>query len=245
MIEYVACSAKGSKREKNEDRVMVNNTVISEGNIAGKENDEFIAVVCDGVGENNGGDVAAEIVTSGFKNYNISKASAYSLNRHIRNINGCVLNERRLKADHRDMASTAAGIMICKNQYLLFSLGDTRIYEMKRNSLSLKTKDHTLGSAGGNWLTVPQDIRQDALTSHMGGCGHACNPSIMRGSISEDETCFLLCSDGIYKKVPEEKLRDALLDDSTLEQKKRAIFKLSAQNGSTDDKSLVLIRYVT
>ena len=44
--------------------------------------------------------------------------------------------------------------------------------------------------------------------------------------------------------IPEDVLRDVLLEGSTLEDKKRAILNLSNQSGSLDDKSLVIIRYI-
>ena len=67
VIDYFACSINGKNRAKNEDRVLAVNKVISDGNSAGKADHEFIAIVCDGVGGNSGGEVAAETVVSGFK----------------------------------------------------------------------------------------------------------------------------------------------------------------------------------
>lgn len=240
VYEYVASSVKGNGRDKNEDRIMVNNTVISDGSISGVKKDNFIAVVCDGVGGTNGGEIAAEMVASGFVGYEVEKASAYLLNHHIQNINTSVMNAQKQLSKYKNMASTAAGIMFWKNRFLLFNLGDTRIYEAKDNSVLLKTKDHTLGTSKAE---VSHGIRQDALTRYIGGFGHACNPSIVRGCISGTERYFLVCSDGIHKKIPDEVLGDILSERSSLEDKKRAILNLSIQNGSTDDKSLVLVRY--
>lgn len=240
MFEYVAGSVKGNGRDKNEDRIMVNNTVVSDGSITGMKEDAFIAVVCDGVGGTNGGEIAAEMVASGFVGYDVEKASAYSLNHHIQNINASVMNAQKQLPMYRNMASAVAGIMFWKNKFLIFNLGDTRIYEAKDNSILLKTKDHISGAKG---VEESQGIQRGALTKYIGGFGHACSPSIVRGCISGDKVCYLVCSDGIYKKISEDILGDILSDGSSLEDKKRAILKLSTQNGSTDDKSLVLIRY--
>lgn len=243
MFEYIACSEKGNRGENNEDRVLVNNTVISEGVLSGKKDDEFIAVVCDGVGRTYGGEVAAGIVASGFKNYNVSAASVLSLSHHIQSINNCVRYEQKLTTKHSIMASTAAGILFWKNRYMIFNLGDTRIYEVKEDGIAQKTKDHTLAGEKARWFTDSSGKANHTLTGYFGGYGHACNPSIVRGEIQESERIFLLCSDGVYKRIPEEKLKMALMKHSSLMQKKRAILDLSIQNGSSDDKSLVLIRY--
>ena len=240
MFEYIASSVKGSERTKNEDRVMVNNTVVSDGSISGVKENGFIAVVCDGVGGMVGGEIAAEMVASGFVGYDVEKASAYSLNHHLQKLNASVMDAQKHFPGYNSMASTAAGIMFWENRFLLFNLGDTRIYEAKDESIMLKTKDHTMGEAD---MEKSLGVRRDALTRYIGGFGHACKPSIIRGCISGDESCFLVCSDGIHKKIPEDVLRDVLSDGSALEDKKRAIMSLSTQNGSTDDKSLVLVRY--
>ena len=240
MFEYIASSKKGSGRIKNEDRVMVNDTVVSDGSISGMKENGFIAVVCDAVGGTRGGEMAAEMVASGFVGYEVEKASAYSLNHHLQRLNASVMDAQKHLLGYNSMASTAAGIMFWKNRFLLFNLGDTRIYEAKDESILLKTKDHTMGEAD---MEKSQGVRRDALTRYIGGFGRVCKPSIIRGCISGDESCFLVCSDGIHKKIPEDVLRDILSDGSTLEDKKRAIMSLSTQNGSTDDKSLVLVRY--
>lgn len=241
MIEYVASSVKGSSREKNEDRIMVNNTVVSEGSISGKNENEFIGVVCDGVGGTDGGDIAAQMVASGFVGFNIKKASVYSLNHCIQNINIAVMNTQKQLPRYSNMTSTVAGIMFWKNRYIIFNIGDTRIYETQKDSFCLKTKDHIVGDG---LLEKTQSIRRDALTRYIGGFGHVCNPNIIRGCVTDNERCFLICSDGIYKRIPEEVLRDILTGGNSLEQKKRAILKFSTQKGSIDDKSLVLIKYV-
>lgn len=207
MFEYIASSKKGSGRIKNEDRVMVNDTVVSDGSISGMKENGFIAVVCDGVGGTRGGEMAAEMVASGFVGYEVEKASAYSLNHHLQRLNASVMDAQKHLLGYNSMASTAAGIMFWKNRFLLFNLGDTRIYEAKDESILLKTKDYTMGEAD---MEKSQGVRQDALTRYIGGFGRVCKPSIIRGCISGDESCFLVCSDGIHKNIPEDVLRDVL-----------------------------------
>lgn len=241
VFEYVASSEKGSRRNKNEDRIMINDTVVSEGVISGVREKSFITVICDGVGGIDGGEIAAEIVSSGFIEYDIDKASPFALNNHLKKLNALIIHEQKKRPEFKHMASTIAGIIIWDNRFLLFNLGDTRIYETKAGSVLLKSKDHT---AKIKCLEDDGCVQRECLTEYLGGYNHACNPNIIKGHLSDDEGCFLVCSDGIYKKISEDVLRDILLDNSSLEDKRRAILNLSIQNGSTDDKSIVLIRYV-
>ena len=241
MIEYFASTEKGSRRVKNEDRIMVNDAVVTEGLVCGSKENGFIGVVCDGVGGMGGGEVAAEMTASGFVGYEVDKASAYSLNHYIQEINESVVNAQKQILSCRNMASTVAGIMFWDNRFLAFNVGDTRIYEVKDNSLLLRTKNHT---AGDEQSENHQEYQNNVLTRYIGGFGHACKPSITRGCVLGTESYFFICSDGVYKKIPEEKIISIFSDGSSLEEKGRAILNYVNQNGSTDDKSLVLIRYV-
>ena len=219
---------------------MVDNRLITGGLQTGKTEEEIIAVVCDGVGGTNGGEVAAQIAASGFIDFDVKNASAYTLIQHIHGLNSTIIDAQKQRCTNSNMASTAAGIMIWKNRYLMFNLGDTRIYEFCDNSFSQKTRDSVLEQ---NRVENGQAIRRKYLTSYLGGPGYSCKPDIIRGHISESESYFLICSDGLYKGISGNELSKALSKKNTLKQKLKDILSMSTQSGSTDDQSLVLIKY--
>ncbi len=228
MIDYFACSIKSKNRAKNEDRVLAVNKVISDGNSAGKADHEFIAIVCDGVGGNSGGEVAAETVVSGFKDYCIKTASASSIMQDIGRLNQDILKKQKEEPKHCNMATTASGVLIWDDRYIMFNIGDTRIYELKDDKLLQKTRDDSINNA---------------LTYYIGGPGNACYPSIIQGRFADRYKIIMICSDGVYKKTTNEEMRDILASDFSLEEKAKAILSKAAQNGSTDDMSIVLLNY--
>ena len=53
---------------------------------------------------------------------------------------------------------------------------------------------------------------------------------------------MLICTDGIYRAIPETALHAILLSDHTPAEKQQLLLNAAAHGGSDDDKSLVLIR---
>ncbi len=230
MIEYYACTKKGKSRNINEDRIMVDSCILSKGSRHDTLNNSIVTVVCDGVGGDNAGEIAAEISAKSFIDFKIPGCSPFKVTQHLQGVNDLLIREQKSIPDTNGMASTIAGILISDKRFLSFNLGDTRIYRSYKGNLDMLSTDHT------NTFSF---VCPDALTGYLGGDGTACSPSLRKGDI-ESETTFIVCSDGIYKAVKEIELHKILYSDQTAEQKGRAIMKQAEHNGS-DDMSLVLI----
>lgn len=232
MINYLAFSSVGKDRETNGDRVFIDDMVLSYGPIIGNSDKEIIAGICDGVGSTHGGDFAAEIVASSFKENKLYQSSALSISRHLHQINSSILHEQQKNPTFNNMATTVAGVILFHDRYLIYNIGDTRVYYVESGSLELKSKDHILSKGEKNHLT-----------GYLGGNGLACNPSIRKGIIANDRACFFICSDGVYPYISEEHLKQLLISDKSLEEKKEAVLQVALQNGSPDDISFVIIEY--
>ncbi len=244
MIEYSACSLKGSERYTNEDCVVVDNRVVSESVINGSVDKGIAAVVCDGVGCSNGGEIASRIVATGFMNFDLVSTSASSLMSYISKLNSEVLQRQNQQEGTQDMATTATGIILWEDCYFVFNIGDSRTYEFCNNKLSLLTKDDTVENEDSYILKPTFSCKRDALTRYIGGVGCFCYPRVMRSFVVEKECIFLLCSDGVYSVLSAEEIEKALSDEESLEKKTKTLLNLAIQKGSTDDKSVVLIKYI-
>lgn len=245
MVNYLAYTSKGGNHTKNEDRIFVNDDVISEGCLSASRDTDIIAGICDGVGSTKGGSFAAEIVASSFEKWDVSKTSALSISRHIHKINDKILLEQKSNLKMNNMATTLAGVVIYKDRYLIFNLGDTRIYTVSSNGeLSLKTRDHILSNSNMCVGTTKDNTSEDALVGYLGGEDFSCSPSICKGVFSEKVSTVFICSDGIYKSIPENKLKNIIANTKPLENKQKAILQLLHQNGFVDDISFVILDYV-
>ena len=240
MINYLAYTSKGNNHSKNEDRIFVNDKVISEGCILGNKYTEIIAGVCDGVGSTKGGDLAAQIVATSFGTWDILETSALTMTRHIHRINKNVLVEQELIPEVKNMATTVTGVVIYKDKFLLFNLGDSRIYFVENGNLTLKTQDH-IYNYSNIFSKCSETIKEDALTGYIGGNGLACFPTINKGIFIENEVLIFICSDGVYKSLSEKSLGDVLTSTKGIKEKKETILQLLPQNGLVDDISFILI----
>ncbi len=230
-IEYSTCLVKGGKKEKNEDRIMINNKVIAKTCISGVEEQDLMSLVCV-----EGGAKEADMIVESFKNFQIRECSPYSLSVHLNSVNAAVVSEQFKNEMFHEMLSTATGIFIADSKYILFNLGDIRIYMYLDGVLSLITKNKMVRRTNDAF-----NYRDTLITSYIGGSGNACTPFIRKG-IAKRGSIFILCNKGIYKSISEKNLEKILSSNYTLNQKKRGILKLSLQNASNDDMSLILLK---
>ena len=230
MFKYTACTHKGKGRGQNEDRVMVDNHLLSEGDLSGKINSSVLAVVCDGVGKEVGGAIAAEIATESFRELQLSKVSPLTVFGQLSKANKQIIRQQKCNSRNHRMATTAAGIILDNNCYIMFYVGDTRIYESTEEGLIIHTKDHV----------VNQDSKRNVLTKYIGGNGSRCIPTVKRGVIKNNKSLFLICSDGVYKNIPKKVMQEILSSNLSLEEKKEAILQHSLQD-SSDDCSIILL----
>lgn len=235
MFEYVACTKKGKGREKNEDRIMIGNYMLTEGLVSGESENSIVAVVCDGVGDKKGGADAAEITAAVFADMHQPGVSALMVSRNLNKANRIIMNRQKNNARLTGMATTTAGIILYYNQYYVFSIGDSRVYEVSNNELIQHTSDHTVNNDSSPFY--------GHLNYYLGGDGRSCFPTVKRGSLKGETGFFLICSDGIYKSVPEIIIKSICESNLDRDQKREAIMQLAFHNGSTDDASLVLIEY--
>ena len=177
------------------------------------------------------------MIVNSFDNFDIATCSPLTLSRHLYKVNRAVVKEQSNKKVICSMASTSAGLILTSNRFILFAIGDTRIYKFIDKKLSLITKDHTVSERQQFWGFSSDD----AITCYIGGSGHACYPSFRKGFV-ENDSLFIICSDGVYKSLKNKEIENILCNRSSLEQKEKAILNKSLQNGSTDDMSLVLIK---
>ena len=217
MINYSAYTCKGIRKEANDDRILVDNMILSKASHSGKKKRALVSVVCDGVGSTTYAAETAEMIANSFIKFRADKSSPNILTRHLKRINEDIIEEQNQKNSGYSMASTVAGLIIYENSYLAFNLGDTRIYKMQSGDLSLISYDHT--------------VRNENLFNP---------PSFRRGNV-ENNSIFLLCSDGIYKSINEREIKDVLESEITLSRKTAELYRLAVKGGSTDDTSIVLI----
>ncbi len=185
-----------------------------------QQDDLACFVVSDGVGGQQGGEIASRIVVEAI----LSRFKQESLfgERALRSYLDFAVSEVALRKtqDHllKDMSATVATVLLdCQNRIAQFAhLGDTRIYQFRRKKLILTTKDHSLVQqfidAG---YCAPDQLRVHALRSTLfaavGIESETPIESIDSPVALEDGDALLICTDGLWEWIDEAAMEAALL----------------------------------
>ena len=107
---------------ENEDRILINDTIVSAGTFETECDSNLKICVADGVGGNNAGAVASSFVCENLKTIVPSSKNV------LVDINSQLLMKSTENANYNGMATTLSGICISDEQANSFHIGNTRIY---------------------------------------------------------------------------------------------------------------------
>jgi serine/threonine protein phosphatase PrpC len=157
-----------------------------------------IAVLADGMGGAKGGRVAAELAVRGFVDgciglpitLGVPQISAHALD----SVNRWLHTLGRSDAGLNGMACTLSALVLCGRQVHLLHVGDSRIYRLRDNELSLLTTDHTLGAPGtSSVLTRAVGAEERVRADHAAETAHV-------------HDRYLICSDGVHGRLSREQI---------------------------------------
>ena len=235
MMAFGACE-KGDYREENQDAILIR--------YRGKSG---LFIVADGVGGCAYGAFASKFLTDAFgewwDHYFLShrKKTFLELFDEIKTCAERINQELCSRYGAGNSCSTLALLFIHHSIFGILSSGDSRIYWCDRWGVKLVTRDDV-------WENQPDadedSVHKGKIISAVGGereLVYAC----MTDRIYH-RTVFLLCSDGIYKFIPDEFLKQNIREiNQSLFLKKRALDILTdtAVQGETDDNySLIAVK---
>lgn len=235
---------KKGEHSENEDRILINTNVISDGFFETESNGQTVICVADGVGGNNAGAVASAFVCENLKN-------AVSINKNsLVDINTQLLEKSVENEIYKGMATTLSGICFDDTVANIFHIGNTRIYVFQGSYIKQITEDHT----SVNWLVKTGKLskkeaetydRRNEITACFGGG----NPNLINSLVfAENNEALLntkkivLTSDGVHEYVSIDELED-VLNNTELEPSNMCneILNIATSKGSTDDKSIIII----
>ncbi len=243
MTKIYAMTEKGDHSE-NEDRILINDTIVSAGTFEAECDGKLKICVADGVGGNNAGAVASSFVCENLKNIVLSGKN------DLVDINSQLLAKSAGNANYSGMATTLSGICINDGKASNFHVGNTRIYVFQGSYIKQITEDHT----SVNWLLKTGKIsKKDAETydrrNEITACFGGGNPALINSLVFEENNEALLkakrivlTSDGVHEYISIDELEDVLNDESISPvQACEEIINVAKANGSNDDKSIVII----
>lgn len=143
--------------------------------------------------------------------------------------------------------TTLCILMVCKGAYAVLNIGDSRLYKRQGRECVQMTVDDVWENQRQVRLSMgEEDIRRNPAYGKLVqavGTGRAVRITVRTGCMGK-KTCFLLCSDGIYKYCDEtwlfrnlKKISHARDADRFVEKVRETVYR----NGAGDNFSLIII----
>ena len=205
-------SETGPVRDHNEDSVAFSYIESDKKNL--------IAVVADGMGGHNAGEVASKMACDLLLNYCMENWNQYTpeilLNKAFMNAHQEIVETGKSNSEQTGMGTTTTSVIIQKDVCYIGHIGDSRAYLLQNGNLIQLSKDHTLV----NQLYESGEITEKERDHHPMknvlvqalGTTPTIQPQISSNGleISNGDRLFL-CSDGVYDVLSEEDIKDLLL----------------------------------
>lgn len=235
-MKIYAATRKGVYKVQNEDRIVVNQTVISDGAYECECNEGFVAIA-DGVGGNKAGAVASQFV-------------ADELGKCEHSIENLVeINQKLIAVSQKDkllsgMATTLALIDFSESKAQITWVGNTRVYTVVNGKyLKQLTRDDTtleylLATGQLDASSVESFNRKNEITA----CFGAGNPTLLKlkqMDVSAQNT-LIITSDGIHDYASLDEMEDMYCDTADKEEFCQKIMDAAVKNGSADDLSVLI-----
>ena len=231
---------KGIARNSNQDDVL---SLV-------KENGDSLYVLCDGMGGHAGGAVACKKCINVFKsefkksNYKTVNEAKEWLYKTILKANDNIIDEGNRKVDLKGMGTTVVCLLISKNFKVYANVGDSRLYAYNKKSLLQISEDQTFAAAlykAGyiNKKQVKNHPRKNFLLCAVGST----SSSSLDVQIKELEGNYnyLLCSDGLYNMIKDQKIKKILDENISIKEKGDKLIEAANGNGGFDNISIIIV----
>lgn len=242
-LTVAAKTDMGRVRENNEDK--------HEFFIA--ESDEELAsrghvlIVCDGMGGHEAGQIASELAVKTFievyRSHPAESAEA-AAEAAVIAANRFVCDNARAIPSRKGMGTTLSAMLVVQNRAVIAHVGDSRIYRLRGEELTMLTVDHT-------WV---EDTVRMGMMSREEAEAHPYRHMLTRAVGTEDtvpvmvETfdleegdLYLLCSDGVTNHVSDQMIHDTLAASSPSEAA-WSVVNQALIGGGSDNATVIVAR---
>jgi protein phosphatase len=250
ILEAYGRSDRGCTRTENEDRILFDASL-------------GLFVVCDGMGGPQRGGVAADLAIAAIHfyidatrdrcdvswpfgyNFDIS-LDANRLATGVRLANRQVWRCAEQSLECAGMGATVAAALIGEGRVITANIGDSRVYRSRQGHLEQVSVDDTIVAS----------MLQKGLLSREEAANHPMRNVVTQAAGSHEEVelhlaedtvesgdAILLCSDGLYRVVPEADFEALLGSGATAEACVEQLVSAANAAGGPDNVSAVVFRY--
>jgi protein phosphatase len=192
------------------------------------------------MGGHNAGEVASEMVMQNLKFYfnDLPKGMTSgeleeAMNDWLQSIHQTVNARGRINKSQVDMGTTLVALLYYGNRYFWLNCGDSRLYRLRDANLEQLTTDHSLINENG------EKKHSNIITNCIGaGCEDTFIDMIEFTDEFQVGDTYVLCSDGLNDMVPDEIIREMLLNGATA----NTLCEEAISAGGFDNVSVCVLR---
>lgn len=245
-IEFFGMSDMGRLRTNNEDAFVAERL----------DDDTILAVVIDGVGGYEGGEVAAEIAQTEIPRYMHDFTNGERLEllkQAVIGANNAIYERRQVDTARTSMSCvlTAALIDVKRKVVEMVHVGDTRLYQFHHNQLIKLSHDHSLVGYREEIgdLTEEQAMhhpQRNVISRDVGSERHEVeDPDFLETAQFPllPNSTFLFCSDGLTDLITSHQIVTILKQNNSLEERTRALIDEANKAGGKDNITVILVHY--
>lgn len=210
---------------------------------------DTLFIVCDGVGGENKGEVASEIVCASIYEYlkkekPVAGNEREAIQEAIRHANEKLEAYVATDIMAKRMSTTLALVLLSEHAVIAAWCGDTRIHQLRNGKVVWKSKDHSLVSELVSQGEITEEEarthpRRNIITRSLNALHF--NNKVDFHEITDFETgdYLLLCTDGLLENVDEATMYKILTDEET---DKAKDFLSYCEGVTKDNFSMYLIK---
>lgn len=144
------------------------------------------------------------------------------------------------------MGTTLTALLLDGSEYMIANVGDSRGYQISSDGIRQLTEDHSfMAEAIKQGQSEEEAMRtpwKDVLTRAIGTQAEV-EVDVVGPSMVQKNTAFLICSDGLYKTLNDEKLRKLFAESVAPQDAVKSLVTAAFESGSDDNISVAIAEY--
>ena len=239
VCEFFSLNHTGRVRANNEDALLV-------------EPAAGLAVLADGMGGYNAGEVASAMATEiiGAHLLPVLQQPApdglrLAVGSSVERANAAICETSRTEARYRGMGTTVVMTVFTPGRVLVGHVGDSRAYRLRQGRLETLTRDHSLLQEQIDAGLVRPERAHEAPYRNLLTRALGMTPVVqidLAEHTVEPGDLYLLCSDGLNDMLRDDQIARHLAAQTTLEAMGHALVDAANAAGGRDNISVVLMR---
>lgn len=201
-----------------------------------------LVAVADGMGGHAAGEVASALALETLVS---AVSEGQSLDDAFRLANARV-HEKAAEPGKQGMGTTLVAVLVEGDEFSIANVGDSRGYLVSAQGVRQLTRDHSFvaeamrrGQTEEEAMATPW---RDALTRSI-GTDEKVEVDVFGPYPLEDDSAFVICSDGLYKTLSDQELEELFSQSVNARGAAQSLVTAAFDNGSDDNISVAVAEY--